>query len=105
MNDSFNHLLSKDPSFPDKVKLQPQNIIILTDGVYISSCIMFTKFASQKKLGSTLNLGNVIYNLNNSKSVIGNACSENVFKLDDIYINQEILKSNCTLPANFERAS
>lgn len=94
------------PSFTDiaaEVNFTPENTIILLDGVYISACAAFSKYARQKKLGRTVNYGYVLYNPDNKKSDIGDACSEEVVDLDKIYERQTEMKTSYSLPPKFKR--
>lgn len=88
----------------EEKRFSPENTIVLLDGVCVSACAVFTKFVSENKLATIVNLGDVLYNPDNKKSDIGDACSEEVVELETVYKRQAELKTNYSLPKRFKRS-
>lgn len=84
-------------------RFTPENMIILMDGVCMFVYADFSKFLSQKRLGPTVMFGDTVYYPDNIKSDIGDACSEEVVTVDDVYRKLEHIKSTSSLPKRFKR--
>lgn len=93
----------KVKEFLEEKRFSPENSLVLLDGICLSACAVFPKFISEKKLPTIVYLGVVLYNPDNKKSDIGDACSEEVVELDEVYGRQEEMKTNYSLPKRFKR--